>query len=234
MEIVVPRNRELSELLSHASSADLNVLADLITDHGKGRVSLDGSIKTIILMKQEQENLQSIADFLESEIRAFGGNTLANFFRSEGISYQELATDVAQKLGGKPSKSDDIFAIEDIVVSQAINKLGKKKIKVETLDTKTLNSYVAQVVGALVATSGTAAGLAAAGGAAEVAGLAGSRLAAAAFPPLTIAAAAATAFMATAPAFRITVPAVLQIAKIRRIRHEADFATYSKELHACL
>lgn len=36
MEFVVPRNRSLVDLLSNASSADLDVLADLITDNGKG------------------------------------------------------------------------------------------------------------------------------------------------------------------------------------------------------
>ena len=44
MDLVVPRNRELTDLLSKASSEDLNVLADLITDGGKGRLALDSSV----------------------------------------------------------------------------------------------------------------------------------------------------------------------------------------------
>lgn len=36
MESVVPRDRSISDLLSRAASADLEVLADLITDSGKG------------------------------------------------------------------------------------------------------------------------------------------------------------------------------------------------------
>src|SRR3546814_5961697 len=60
-----------SSCLSNASSADLDVLADLITDNGKGRVALDSKVKTTIISRQSQGKLQSIPEVMEAEIRSF-------------------------------------------------------------------------------------------------------------------------------------------------------------------
>lgn len=231
MEMVVPRTRELSDLLSHASSADLDVLADLITDNGKGRVALDSSVKAIILKRKAQGALQSIPDILESEIRAFGGNTLRNFMRTEGVEYRELAVDVAKKLGGKPDKDDDIFSIEGIAIDQAIAAFKETKASNPSID---LNDKLALVVSSLVTSSSTLFGAAAAGGTAGLMGALGGRLASLAVPPLAIVATAGAAVQVAAPAFRVTVPAVLQIAKIRHARFEADFTSYTEALHACM
>lgn len=234
MELVVPRDRPLSDLLSCASSADLEVLAALITDNGKGRVALDSSIKTLILKRLAQENLQSIPDVLEAEIRAFGGNSIANLFRSDSVGYIELVTDVARKLDGKPSETDDIYALEDIAISQAARKYVEGSPSIEALSGALLTGLIGQIVSTLVAVSGTAAGIAVTGGAAGIASAIGGRLATLVAPPLAMGVAGATVFQAAAPAFRITVPAVLQVAKIRRIRYEADFAAYKESLRVCL
>ncbi|MBC3435751.1 hypothetical protein HU735_10020 [Pseudomonas sp. BW16M2] len=231
MEFVVPRSRHLPDLLANASSADLNVLADLITDNGNGRVALDSKVKTTILARQAKGTLQSIPDVLDAEIRAFGSNSIATLFRSEGVSYLELATDAAKKLDGKLSESLDIFEIEKVVVCQAVEKYaGVKGIG----DYATALGYVAQVVKGLISVAGTASGIAATGGAAGIAGAIGGRLLSMAVPPLAVAAAGATIFQAASPAFRITVPAVLQIAKIRQARYEYDFAIYTEKLRACM
>ncbi len=234
MEFVVPRDRPLSDLLSNASSADLEVLADLITDNGKGRIALDSSIKTVILNRQAQGNLQSIPDVLESEIRAFGSNSIANLFRSDGVNYIELVTDVAKKLDGKPSDTDDIYALEGIAISQAAQKYIKEGPSIEALSGAAVTALIGQIVSTLVATAVTAAGIAATGGVAGIASAIGGRLATLVAPPLAAGVAGATIFQAASPAFRVTVPAVLQVAKIRRIRYEADFAAYKESLHACM
>jgi uncharacterized protein YaaW (UPF0174 family) len=233
MEFVVPRERTLDDLLSSASSDDLEVLADLITDNGKGRIALDSSIKIIILNRKAKGNLQSIPDVLEKEIRAFGSNSLASLFR-DSVDYPELASDVAKKLDGKPTATDDIFAIEDIVIRQAVQKYIGEAASTEGLNGAALTNYIAQVVSTLAAAAGTAAGFVATGGAAGIAGAIGGRLVALVAAPIAIGVAGATIYQSTSPAFRITVPAVLQVAKIRRIRFEADFAAYVEKLRACL
>jgi len=231
MEFVVPRARHLPDLLASASSADLSVLADIITDNGNGRVALDSKVKTTILARQANGTLQFIPDVLDAEIRAFGSNSIATLFRSEGVSYLELATDAAKKLDGKLSDAADIFEIEEVVVFEAVRKYaGVKGIG----DYATALGYVTQVVKGLISVAGTASGFAATGGAAGIAGAIGGRLLSMAVPPLAVAAAGATIFQAASPAFRITVPAVLQIAKIRQARYDADYAAYKEKLRACM
>lgn len=230
MATVVPRDLPLVDLLSKASSADLNILADLITDNEKGRVALDSKVKITIWNHRAKGSLRSISDVLEAEIRAFGSNSIANMFRSSGVSYVELATDVAKKLDGKPSASHDIFDVEEIVMRQALSQI--KGVKTYSSHAELLNQ-VAQVVKALVSSAGKFGGIAATGGVAAASGAIGGRLLSL-IPPLAVVGAGVTIYQATSPAFRITVPAVLQIARIRRIRYEADFAAYQEELRSCL
>lgn len=231
MATVVPRDLPLIDLLSKASSDDLNVLADLITDDGKGRVALDSKVKITILNHRKKGSLQSIPNVLEAEIRAFGSNSIANIFRSDSVSYLELATDVAKKLDGKPTPSHDVLAIEQIVMRQALSKYAGVK---SFSDYAALAGQVAQVVKMLVSTASGLGGIAATGGAAAAMSAIGGRLISLAAPPLAVAATGATIFQAASPAFRITVPAVLQIARIRQLRFEADLAAYQEKLRSCL
>lgn len=234
MEFVVPRNRSLTDLFSQATSSDLEVLADLITDNGKGRVALDSGVKAVILKRREVGSLQSIPDVLEAEIRAFGGNSLANLRRSEGVGYEELVIDVAKKLGGKPAPNDDIFALEDIVIAKAIDKYAPEGAKALAVGGVALSDLLGQIVQGLAMVSGAVTGAMATAGAMGIADVVGIRATAMLFPPLTFAAAGLAVFQAAGPAFRITVPAVLQVARIRRSRFDADFASYAEGLHACL
>jgi len=234
MDLVVPRNRELADLLSRASSDDLNVLADLITDFGKGRIALDSSVKAIILKRKDLGDLQSIADVLESEIRGFGGNTVANIFRSNKVSYVDLAIDVAKDLGGKPTSHQDIFEIEGIAIERALLKFEDNSSDVATTSPTSLSAKLGPIISALVSTSGSLMGTAATAGASGVAGFLGGRAASLIAPPLAALAAGTALYQASSPALRITTPAVLQIAKIRRSRFDSDLATYHKALEACM
>ncbi|WP_448478791.1 hypothetical protein [Pseudoxanthomonas mexicana] len=233
MELMVPRNRDLTDLLTRASSSDLNVLADLITDFGKGRVALDNLIKRHILMHKEIGDLQDISDVLAREICAFGGNTFANAWRQGGVAYKELAMDVANKLGAKTREEMDVFAIEGAAISKALEDAsGGNSITVPRTGVD-LASTLGPIISALVTNGGSITGVLAAGGASGVATAIGGRAATLAAPPLAIAAAGATVLQAASPAYRITVPAVLQIAKIRRLQFDTDLATYREALHAC-
>ena len=139
--------------------------------------------------------------------------------------------DVAKKLGGKPPANADIYTIEDIVIREAVRKyVGEGALS----NTTSLTVYIGQIVNSLVAAAGTAAGIAASAGTAGFASTIGSRLVSLVAPPLAIAAVGATVFQAAGPAFRITIPAVLQVAKIRRARYDADFASYAESFRACM
>ncbi|KZC25158.1 hypothetical protein RHOFW104T7_05040 [Rhodanobacter thiooxydans] len=212
----------------------MEVLADLITDSGKGRIALDSGVKAIILKRREKGDLQSIPDVLEAEIRAFGGNSLVNLGRPEGRGYKELVIDVEKKLGGKPAQDDDIFALEDIVITRAIDKYAPEGAKALAVGGVALSDLLGQIIQGLMIASGTVAGVVAAAGTMGLVDVIGSRAATMNFPPLALGATGLAVFQAVGPAFRITIPAVLQVAKIRRTRFDADFSTYTEGLRACL
>lgn len=231
MTAVASRNLPLRDLLAGATSDELNVLADLITDNGKGRVTLDSKVKTTIMTHRTKGKLQAIPDVLDAEIRALGSNTIASVFRSGSVEYHEMATDVAKKLDGKPDPSHDLFDIEDMVMRLAVRKYMREKT---FSDYAAMMAQVAQVVKLLVSGAGTLGGFVASGGAAAIAGAIGGRVATLIAPPLAVATAGATLYQIASPAFRITVPAVLQIAQIRRARYKADFDAYQENLRSCL
>lgn len=234
MDLVVPRNRELPDVLSRASSAELNVLADLITDFGKGRVALDDLIRRHILAHREMGSLQTISDVLAREICAYGGNTIANTWRKGGVPYQELSGDVAQKLGGKLGKNLDVFAIEEVAIAAAVERrISNGKTVALPQKATDLATILEPIIASLVSNAGTIAGVAVAGGATGLFAAIGGRLVSLAAPPVAIATATATILEAASPAYRVTVPAVLQIAKIRRVQFDADLSNYREALLSC-
>jgi uncharacterized protein YaaW (UPF0174 family) len=234
MDLVVPRDRDLPDLLSRASSGDLNVLADLITDFGKGRFALDGSVKSQILACKERGRLQDISELLAGEISAFGGNTLVNAVRKGGVSYQELASDVAKQLGGKPSSGLAPWNLEEIALTQAVKKAFKDvTVDVSNKSGAQLADLMRPTIDGMIKEAGSALGAIANSGASGIMGLLGVRAAPFVLAPLAAAAAGVTAAQATTPAYRITTPAVLQIAIIRRRQFDSDLASYREALQAC-
>lgn len=90
----------LSNVLKNADVEDLDVLTDYITDGGEGRLALDGDVcKRLISCKQTGHYTQADRELIDKEIRAFGGNSIANLFRGgDGIKYGELVSDVGTHL----------------------------------------------------------------------------------------------------------------------------------------
>ncbi|WP_143520690.1 hypothetical protein [Pseudomonas lundensis] len=209
-------------------------MADLITDNGQGRIALDSDVKATIMTRKVQGRLQSISSLLEKEICAFGSNTIVSAIKSESIDYLEVATDVAKKLDGNPSAQDDIFAIEEIIIRQAMDKyMGDEALK-DYLSGGNLAGYINEMVKTLMLSAGSLGGMAATGGGAGFASALGGRVLSMVAAPLAIGAAGLAIYQASSPAFRITIPAVLQIAKLRRARYDQDFEAYTEKLKACL
>jgi uncharacterized protein YaaW (UPF0174 family) len=109
----------LSEVLQRADVEDLDVLTDYITDRGEGRLALDGDVcKRLVRCKQAGRYSESDRDLIGQEIRAFGGNTMINLFRREGIKYEELVVDVASHLKANFPKSADAADIEYAILQK--------------------------------------------------------------------------------------------------------------------
>jgi uncharacterized protein YaaW (UPF0174 family) len=112
-------NSSLSDLLLVAEVEDLDVLADYLTDKGEGRLMLDGDIcRHIVRCKENGDYDSASRSLIANEIRAFGGNTLVNLFRGGGVEYAELARDVADHLKVPADKSSSVMAIEMVILQK--------------------------------------------------------------------------------------------------------------------
>ncbi|WP_273430566.1 hypothetical protein [Chitinibacter tainanensis] len=128
---LINQNAPLYEVLRNASEEELAKIADLITDSGKGRASLDDKVKNQIYTAQHFKRLAPIVDILEREIRRFGSNSVATFFGSELISYPEMVVDVAKKIGAKFYKDDCVSKIEFAILELMLGAALKGKTSTE-------------------------------------------------------------------------------------------------------
>jgi len=123
---------ELLSVLESASQDDLNILIDIITDSGKGRLSLKDTVNQDLTAAKEgfkQKHLLQIA----GEIQRFGGNTIVGLFRQSGVVYKEVACDVADHCKANFNKNQDISQIENAilmkVVEQSLEKMTEEDKK---------------------------------------------------------------------------------------------------------
>ena len=232
METVVSRNRPLADLLARASSSELCVLADIITDKGDGRVALSADVKANILKNRQEGTLHSVAGVMARELRRFGGNTVVNTLRSNELDYNEVVADVAKHLGGKVVKTDDVFTLEDKAIEQVLKTFPPSGTDAVDLE---LSRILPKIVNQLIQKSWGVERIAKTGGAGVVSMVA-SRITPALMsgPAAAVSFGASTLYEISGPAFRITVPAVIHIASIRRCQIQSEFQFFQRVLRTCL
>ncbi|HFN4058498.1 TPA: zinc-ribbon domain-containing protein [Pseudomonas aeruginosa] len=232
------KDHDLSSLLAKADPTDLGILIDLITDNGKGRISLSSEMCTK-LTKAKSSNRFNVAciDLIIDEIRRFGGNTVANFFRGgSGISYKEIVIDVAKRVKAPHNPQSDCFTLETAIISKVMEKSLEKMSEAERKEffDSVGQTYVPGTNGAALASALSLASQASmfrmttyvANAAANSFVGRGLVYGASVTAPTTAAtlagpigwalAAIWTAYDLSSPAYRVTVPFVIQIAYMRR------------------
>ena len=100
---------KIEDLLRLADAKDIDILVDYLTDNGEGRLSLDSSVcKHLIRCKKNSSYSLHDLGMIAKEIRLFGGNSLFNLIRSDGVSYDEIVKDVATHQKVNFNKVDSI------------------------------------------------------------------------------------------------------------------------------
>lgn len=85
--------------------------------------------------KKNNPNHRKYAKNILSEIRLFGGNTLANLARgSNGPDYIEIVQDVARKFGVKNVDTYSIIKLEEEIISTILRDVLKKSSGQEKID----------------------------------------------------------------------------------------------------
>jgi uncharacterized protein YaaW (UPF0174 family) len=101
------------EFLQYASRENLDVLIEYLTKDEDGNPRLTEEITFSSEYKEHNPNHEMYWELIASEIQCFGGNTIATIFRGgKGVLYKEVLTDVCNKVDVKYLKTDSIDVIE--------------------------------------------------------------------------------------------------------------------------
>ncbi|VVO95237.1 hypothetical protein PS903_02492 [Pseudomonas fluorescens] len=225
-------------LLSVSDVEDISALVNYLTDNGEGRLALDGdACKQLIAARDAGRYFLGDLEVIAKEIRLFGGNSLLNLFRKDGVPYDEIVRDVAEHLKVNFG-NDSISVIEQEILgkilTRAFEEMSEEERRVILEELGVLSFSTAGPAAAIAAICAAKAGgfatykLAAIVANAIAKALIGKGLTFAATGQMmrTISVAigpigwAITALWTAAdlasPAYRVTVPCVVQLAYMRQ------------------
>ncbi|MEP9306822.1 hypothetical protein ABKU01_01105 [Enterobacter cloacae] len=222
-EIDIQGDEALLQLLLNADKGDIDLLIDYVTNTGKLGFSMSDSVKTVL----QDAKRQDIPDeetlrLLVRELQHFGGNTFVNLFRRNGVSYSEIVADVASHLKMKVPAAASVEEKEALIIDCVFTSSWKKMSDDErrqilrgmsisapvSLDIPVWQKAALVANGLAQTTAGKVLPL--------IAGLGIGRALGVLTGPVGLAITSLyTAYDISNPAFRVTLPCVVQIAWIR-------------------
>lgn len=100
--------QELVDFLLTVDKQHIIDLVDIITDFGKGRSTLNSTVKDVLILAKESNRnfTKDEINLLLIEFQKYGGNTFANTLRSKDdlVSYHEILNDVFELLIGNKNQ----------------------------------------------------------------------------------------------------------------------------------
>ncbi|EYD87655.1 hypothetical protein AC26_0387 [Escherichia coli 1-176-05_S3_C2] len=228
-EIDIKGDETLVALLLNADKNDIDLLIDYITPDGKFNFSQSDRVKKALRDGKNSEAVdEETLRLLIRELQHFGGNTVMNLFRRNGVSYSEIVDDVASHLKIKVAKNAPVKEKESLIIDAVFasswNKMSdddrRQLLRDMGINTSiSLNKLSRMELPLLQRAAMVASGLAqiATGKALPlIAGLGIGRVLGVLTGPVGLALTGLyTAYDISNPAFRITLPCVVQIAWIR-------------------
>ncbi|HFP9266048.1 TPA: hypothetical protein ACHOYZ_002038 [Klebsiella michiganensis] len=222
-EIDIQGDDALVQLLLNADKGDIDLLIDYVTNTGKFGFSMSDSVKAVL----QDAKRQDIPDeetlrLLVRELQHFGGNTFVNLFLRNGVSYSEIVDDVASHLKMKVPAAASVEEKEALIIDCVFTSSWKKMSDDErsqilrgmgisasvSLDIPVWQKAALVANGLAQTTAGKVLPL--------IAGLGIGRVLGVLTGPVGLAITGLyTAYDISNPAFRVTLPCVVQIAWIR-------------------
>ncbi len=220
------------EFLREIPNEELSILVELLTKDFNGAKRYTEELTDKDLYKKHYPNHHKYIDDILEELQTFGGHTLVNVFRGGGVLYKEILCDVCDKKKVTYNKENETIAIENALIEKIfkdikalLDKADPQKLKVITqeLQSQKVDGLYMYQISAIVATAitetltattaigaTTLASVGASLGIGRVVGLIN--------PVLMAATSLWLVSDAMGPAYRVTIPATLQIAFLRQ-RH---------------
>lgn len=107
-------DKDLTQLLRHCDNADLDPIVSIILAAPSQTLTLKEAYRA------HSGDHKAYIDEIVYEITSFGGNSLANLVRGQGIPYGEMVRDVANYLSVKPTVNDTTATLEAKVILKVL------------------------------------------------------------------------------------------------------------------
>ena len=145
------------KFLKDCSSGDLSELVFILTKTKDGALRLTEELTEEERYKQYHPDHSEYWDLISAELQSFGGNTFMNKIRGEGVLYRELLTDSCNKMKVNYNSSASVEVIEMNllmkILTDSIEKMNPEDLRkiVEDLNLKTTDLSKQAVIAALQA-----------------------------------------------------------------------------------
>ena len=120
--------------LANCKNEELKTLVDILTHDNNGDVRYSEELTSTYAYSHCYPNrLNNMWKEIAGELQKFGGNTIANVCRGEGVAYKTILKDVCKRLKVCYSDNDSTENIEksllEKLTKEAIEKMSEKELR---------------------------------------------------------------------------------------------------------
>ena len=141
------------EFLKQCASADLNDLVYCITHDKDGDARLTEELTATAVYKQHHPDHHQYWELIAAEVQCFGANSFATIFRGgKGVPYKEVLTDVCDKMKVNYNKNASVDVIEQNllmkILKDSLEKMSSTEIRqlAESLGVKNFNAITPEAL----------------------------------------------------------------------------------------
>lgn len=120
------------EFLRKLKSSDLNELVEILKGKN-GEERIGDFLSTNDLFKKFYPDHKEYIDLIFEEIQRYGGNSILNIFRNGGVLYKEILCDVCNKLKVNYNKAQSTLFIEQAlfmkILSDSLDKMSEEELR---------------------------------------------------------------------------------------------------------
>lgn len=145
------------EFLRELESEELDSLVEILTKDKDGETRISEFLTTNDLFKKFYPNHKEYVELIMNELQEFGGNSFLNLFRGGGVLYKEILCDVCDKMKVNYNKNSSAQTIEINllmkVLQTSLDEMSEEEKRdfIKELDIKTTDFSSQGVTAALQA-----------------------------------------------------------------------------------
>ncbi|MCQ2785478.1 DUF3944 domain-containing protein [Helicobacter pylori] len=121
------------EFLKRLSSSDLKDLFEVLVYDEDGTLRMNEELTSSTEYKRYGHDYAKYPERIAEELQCYGGNSFANFFRDEGVLYKEILCDACDHLKVNYNKESPISLIEQNMLSKllkdSLERMNEREIK---------------------------------------------------------------------------------------------------------